>query len=332
VTHMATEAAGIVEPGVYRMSDAEYQADPCQSVSLRSTTAWKLIEKGSTPAHAAYSEPRLNPEYEREEKRFFDIGKACHSLLFGRGAEIAAIDGYDYSRNEPGGFTKTQKCDLRDAAYNAGQIPLLLHEVKQVASMHAAAERQIAELVSAGTIEANPFGPEHSEKVIVWRDPQTQVLCRAMMDGHSWDHDTLDEYKTEGQSAHIEKWQWKARRLGYIFRLAYYRRGLEALKLSYSPSVRVFVQETNPPYLLAFHRIEDELIAQEDARVGIALRIWKRCLERNHFPGYPVEGFDFGLSDRERQQEATAQPHSEHTDSADLAASLNTATPLFPKR
>lgn len=308
----------ITEPGIYDLTDSEYQRDCCAEISLRSSSAWRLMEKGSTPAHVAYQEPRLNPEYEREEKRAFDIGKACHALLFGRGAKIKPIDGWNYSKNEKDGLKAGEKGALRDAAYDAGEVPLLIPEQRQVLAMSEAAKRQIGELVEAGTIEANPFGPEQSEKVIVWRDSQTGVLCRAMLDGHSLDHDALSEYKTESQGAHPDMWQWKARKLGYVFRLAFYRRGLEALKLSYSPSIRVFVQETSPPYLLALHRIEDEWIAKEDILVTQAMKIWRRCLETNVWPGFQVSGFDLGLLERERQQEIAAQPKTAHIESSEM--------------
>lgn len=302
----------ITEPGIYDMTDAEYQADPCEGGSLRSSTAWKLIAPGSTPAHAAFDCPRLNPLWEPKHERYFNIGKAAHAYLFSKGAHIVLIHGNDYSRNEPDGGPKAEMKRLRrDRAYEQGLVPLLVPEHHQVMQMVKAAKKQIADLVAAGTIEANPFDEVQSEKVLVWRDQG--VLCRAMMDGFSTDHDCLSEYKTEGQSAGIDTWQWKARKLGYVFRLAFYRRGLEALKMAFSPTVRIFVQETTPPHLLNLVRVDDELLAREDLRVQQALKVWRHCSATNHWPGFSIEGADLTLSQKEMAEEHGPQESAQPT-------------------
>lgn len=308
----------ITEPGIYDMPDAVYQADPCVEISLRSSIAWKLIQPGSVPAHVAYGCDRLNPNYvQPEEKRFFDIGKAAHSLLLGKGADFAIVHAENYKKGD------ARK--LRETIQGVGKVALLEAEAAQVRTMAKEAHRQIAGLIEAGTVTCSPFEAVSAEKVIVWRDHG--VLCRAMLDGLSIDSDIVSEYKTEGQSAAPELWQWKARKLGYLFRLAFYRRGLEALKLAYSPQIHIFVQETFPPYLLAFYRIEDELIAKEDERVKRALRIWRRCVERNEWPGYARDGFDLGLTYKEKEQEAMAKDTKhlyldQHVDSETIARDL----------
>ncbi|MDE2097125.1 MAG: PD-(D/E)XK nuclease-like domain-containing protein [Patescibacteria group bacterium] len=286
----------LAEPGLYQMSDDEYQSDPCEAISLRSSIAWKLVEPRSTPAHAWWACERLNPNFAREEKNYFDIGKAAHAMLFGKGAGITIIGADDY---------KGKKARAaRERAYAAKEIPLLVAEHAKVSAMVEAARRQIGEMVDAGTLSQNPFETEHTETVAV--AVVDGVLCRCMMDSWIFADDVITEYKTEGQSAHIDVWQWRARKLGYIFRLAFYRKILETLGVAFSPRIEVFVQEKEPPYLLAFYRIEDELIARADEQVRKALKIWRKCLASNHWPGYPVEGFDLGLTEKEMQQEFVA--------------------------
>lgn len=305
----------ITEPGVYEMSDADYQSDPCEEISLRSSLAWKLAGKGSTPAHAAYGCARLNPTYTPINKKHFNIGKVAHALLLGKGTDYAIVHEENYK--------SAAARKVRDAIIDAGKTPLLDHEARQVRAMAKAANVQIQSLIDAGTIEKHPFAAANVERVLVWRDNGT--LCRAMLDGQSLDHDILSEYKTEGESASPELWQWKARKMGYFFRLAFYRRGLEALKLAFSPQFHVFVQETEPPYLLAMYRVDDELIALEDARVRQAMKLWRRCVERNEWPGYSVNGFDIGLTEREEmglsQGQVTPQKGA-HVSSEDIAATL----------
>lgn len=291
----------ISEPGIYDMTDAEYQGDPCSETSLRSSVAWLMHSK--TPAHAAWALQAAD-----EHGPHFDTGKRAHMLLFGKGAEIELINALDYRKKDAQ--------SARDAAYLAGHIPTLAHEFDDAQDMLRAAQNQIAALVEAGTIPESPFSEELSEKVLIWRDHG--VLCRSMMDGWQFTHDTLSEYKTEGESASPDKFMWKARRMGYIFRLAFYRRGLEALNLSFSPNIHIFVQETAPPYLLAFYRIDDELIARADEQIIQVLRRWKRCLETNNWPGYDTAGYDLSLLDKERAQDDQQTPRSAHVLSEDV--------------
>ena len=265
-----------------------------------------------TPAHAAWATPRLNPLWAEKSETYFNIGKACHTLLLGRGAGYAIVHADNY---------RTPKARLlRDTITAAGKVPLTETQAAQVREMAKIAGRAIDAMIEAGTIESSPFDSAQSEKVIVWRDHG--VLCRAMLDGLSLDGDILSEYKTDGTDIGPAQWQWRARRMGYIFRLAFYRRGLEALKLAYSPAIRVFVQSTEAPYLMALYRIDDELIARADEQVIAAIKLWRRCLEKNEWPGYPAEGFDLGLMDRERAQETVAAPKSAHVMSEDIPDEL----------
>ena len=321
-----------MEPGIWDISDDAYQNDPCKEVSLRASLARILVSPGGTPRHAWWSTPRLNPQFAPENNRKFDLGKAVHKLVLGRGAEFDEIDGDDYSTNEKDGLKAGEKRALRDDAWDAGKIPLLRPEVRQANAMALAARDQFGELIRAGTIEHHPFFDGATEKTLIWRDAKTGVLCRARLDGLPDDHEAINEFKTTNASADPALWQWRQMRpLGFAFSLAFYRRGLEALGLAFSPSFRFFVQETEPPYCLSFIRVDDEFIAMEDQRVTQALRIWRRCREKDEWPSYSAEGYDIGLSERERTKEAVAEPQAEHLASEDAARDLK-PTNLFPRR
>lgn len=305
----------ITEPGLHPVTKAEYEADPvADGPSLRASIAWKLVAPGSTPAHAAFEHPKLNPNYRRAEKKYFDLGTAAHTLLLGKGAEIKIIAAPDYKKK------KAQ--EARAVCYGNGHTPLLEKEWEQVKAMRDAARRQMQALVDAGTIAAMPFQEHETERALFWREGA--FMCRASLDGFSIQDDAISEYKTTGETADPQQFQWAARRMGYPFKLAFYRRGLQALKISYSPEFRVFVQETKPPYLMSFIRIDDELIAREDERVREAIKIWGRCIKSGVWPGYSVAGYDLGLTDREKAQENAAEglPYGGHVSSEDIAASL----------
>ena len=77
----------ITDPGLYDMPEADYHADPCPEPSLSSTLARLMVNR--SPRHAWTASPRLNPDHEPVNKETFDVGRAAHAVLLGRGAPIA---------------------------------------------------------------------------------------------------------------------------------------------------------------------------------------------------------------------------------------------------
>lgn len=307
-----TPSSPIAEPGEYKVSKEEYEADQfCAEPTLRSSTAWLLASK--TPAHAFHVTPRLNPSYVREEKRHFDIGTVAHTLLLGKGNEIDVIDADDYRGKEAR--------SLKELAYAGKRTPILRHELKEIEVMVAAIRRQLDAFADYGSLEQTPFLHNETERCIIWRE-DNGVMCRASLDGLSLDGDCLSEFKTEAESADPATWQWKARRYGYVFKLAFYCRGLSKLGISHSPTVRFFVAEKTAPYLLSMVRVDDELLAREYERVLAAIKLWGRCLNQNRWPGYSLEGYDLTLTERERMAEQMQPSGGAHMSSDDIAATL----------
>ncbi len=313
---------------VLEISEAEYEADAFfdDFPTLRSSICWKLIERGSTPRHAWYASPRLNPDYEQDHSRKFDLGRACHALLLGKGAEFFIIDAANFLTKE----AKTQ----RDQAYTEGKTPLLKADFAQATAMYEAAQSQLKDLVDAGTLARMPFGAGETERVLIWQD--RGVWCRCRLDYLPHDGEALIEYKTTSASAHPDLFQFRqVRQLGYDAQLAFYRRGVEACGIATSPNVGIIAQETSPPYLLSYMRLDDELIMRANARIETALRTWKKCLETNSWPGYSANGYDIDLTDRERGEmdakRAANGTSSGHVTSEDIAASLDKPTTLLHK-
>lgn len=314
------EARTILEPGVYDCSEQVYDEDPCTEISLRGSVALKLVAKGSRPAKAMLAVPRLNPKFKPMNRKQFDKGKAAHKMLLGRGGQIATIPGFGYNANEPDEGPKAgQKQKLRDQAYARGEIPLQAHEFKEAEAMADAARGQLRSWIEAGALDRHPFENGAPERTLIWKEGR--VWCRARLDYLPDDAEVLCDYKTEGETADPEVWQWKMRRMNYCFKLAFYRRGLEKLGLAYSPSFRFFVQETEEPHLLAWFRIEDELIAAADEQVSKAIKIWDKCIHSGEWPGYAPSGYDLGLTERERMSEQQVTGNG-HLSSDDIAASL----------
>lgn len=313
---------------ILEIDEATYEADRFfdDLPTLRSSIAWKLIERGSTPRHAWYASPRLNPNYEPDHSRKFDLGRAAHALLLGKGAEFVIIDA--------DGFQTKEARRLRDEAYAERKTPLLKKDFAQAATMCEAAKGQLEELVNAGTLERMPFGAAETERVLLWED--RGVWCRCRVDYLPHDGEILLEYKSTNASAHPDLFQFRQmRQLGYDAQLAFYRRGLEACGIANSPQVGIIAQETEPPYLLSYMRLDDELIMRANERVERALKTWKKCLETNTWPGFNVAGYDIELTDRERAEMDAAHAvngaSGSHVTSEDVAATVNKPSNLFRK-
>lgn len=309
---------------ILEISEEDYEADKFfdDFPTLRSSIAWKLIEKGSTPMHAWHSSPRLNPNYKEDHSRKFDLGKAAHAMLLGKGAEFHLIDADSF-------MTKAAKQE-RDEAYTAKKIPLLRKDFEQAANMAEAARVQLVRLVDHGTLERMPFGEGETERVLIWQD--RGVWCRCRIDYLPHDGESLNEYKTTAASAHPDLFQYRQiRQLGYDVQLAFYRRGVEACGIATSPTMGIFAQETAEPYLLSYMRLDDELVMRANERIERALKTWKTCLETNTWPGYSLDGYDIELTERERTEMDAAHAangqQSSHISSDDTAAMLDKPTP-----
>ena len=110
-----------------------YLADPCDIPSLQSSTVKALLE--TAPAAVWERTKRLNPAAEDVHKRTFDLGTAAHAELIGAGETVVVI--------EHDSYRKTEAKAARDAAYEAGQTPILEADAPRVQAMAEAAMLQL---------------------------------------------------------------------------------------------------------------------------------------------------------------------------------------------
>ena len=121
--------------GFHQISEEAYHADPASSPSLSSGVLSKVV--GSTLAEARWAHPRLNPLYESEDSTKFDLGSVAHTLLLGKGQEIAVIDAGDWR----GGDAKK----ARATAIGQGKQPCLIGVFEEAEGMAARAREQLAD-------------------------------------------------------------------------------------------------------------------------------------------------------------------------------------------
>ena len=273
VEHLAEEAGRFARAP---LSAEEYHGDPMEQPSLSASIAHLLCTM--SPLHAWLAHPRLNPDYEREEDAKFDVGTVAHALLLqGKDpAEVVEIVDADDWR------TKAAK-EARDAARDAGKVPLLSKQAEAVAAMLSATRAQM----DACDSDPRLFTDGQPEQTLTWQEPNG-VLCRARLDWLRDDLVTIDDYKTTSASANPERWTRTMFQIGGDVQAAFYLRGLRAVT-GRRATFRFVVQETFPPYALSVVVPSEAALEVGNAKVEHALAVWERCLASGEWPAYPQE-------------------------------------------
>ncbi|MFJ3289938.1 PD-(D/E)XK nuclease-like domain-containing protein [Streptomyces sp. NPDC086669] len=254
------------QPGwIDGLSADDYHAD---RTTISSSGLRALLPPGC-PAQYAYD--RDNPP---APKREFDLGHAVHTEVLGEGPELVALDYSTYlSRNAK---------EERDAAREAGQIPLLRHEWEQVQAMAEAVRKH----PQAGPLLAPGMGI--AERSIYWTDPATGVRCRCRPD---WlmirpdvtaivDLKTTTDASPDACSKAIESYS-------YHQAAALYVDGVQAAGFAHEGARTFFVfQSKKAPYLVTVRELKDQDQDIGRARNERALRIYADCTARNEWPDW----------------------------------------------
>jgi len=253
------------------MPMAEYLADPCPEPSLSSGLIHTLLT--SSPRHAWYNHPKLNPNREPEESAAFDAGSAAHAILAGDESSICVIEANDYRTNAAK--------EKRDEARAAGLIPVL---AKDMYTPHA------MKVVALEKIERNPdlagiFGRSKPEQVLVWQSI-IGPWFRGRADWLSDDRSIILDYKTTSGSANPETWiRTHLTAHGYDIQAELYRQGVEDI-LGTRPNWFWLVQENKPPYscsIISPGQAMEEIAAEKIER---ATGIFCDCLASGDWPAY----------------------------------------------
>lgn len=250
----------ITEPGVWNIDEESYFADPVPGGSLSSTGAKLLLR---CPAKFAWQ--RTHP---RPPKHEFDLGHAAHLLTLGKGATLVVVDA-------PNWMTKAAK-EAKAQAYDAGKVPLLPKDWEQVQAMHAVLVEHWAASLFTGGIP---------EQVLVWRDEQTGIMCRAMLDYRRGGR--IVDYKTSS-SADPDGWDDAVARFDYHMQASHYSDGVRALSLNLGDGVTFLhvVQEVEPPYLVTVSALDPDYLEIGARRMARAREMFRDCTASGIWPGY----------------------------------------------
>ena len=256
------------------LSEADYHADRLTPVpSLSSSLARTLLER--SPRHAWAQHPRLNPDHQPRNSEAFDIGKACHTLVLGRGAGVHVIDAEDWRG-------KDARAE-RDAARAVRVTPMLAHQY--------AAARVMAEAVRSRLKRVGMSIEDGCTEIPAFAEVDG-VLCRAMIDhAPSAPRLPLMDLKT-CEDASPEACMRAVTGYGYDVQARWYQEVWEAATGEARRLRFVFVEKA-PPHEISIIELHSDADHEADwsadaaSKCAEARRIWRECLTAGEWPGYP---------------------------------------------
>lgn len=275
------EILSIMKPGIYEMPEAQYHADPVAGGSFSASIGNILLDQ--SPLHAWHAHPVLNrawrPKvFEAQVQKRLDFGSAVHCLVLEPQNTQAKIAVCDF-----GDWRKDVAKDARDSARAMNMTPILADDFTRATRMANAVWNQIAES-EIGEIMLNGG---KAERVAIWQDEESGVMCRSRMDWLADDYSLILDLKITGGSAEPTAYARNALPFGEL-QSSLYPRGIETLNPEKGRPAFVFACiEDEPPYALSLVALDPTWTALADDKTSEALNIWAECMRTGKWPGYP---------------------------------------------
>jgi len=231
-----------------------------------------------SPKHAYYQHPRLGKIPDEKESAAMDYGTLGHALILGKGSEIAVGDFDDWRKNEAKSF--------REAARNSGLTPVLRETFDRAKEMSGEALEQI---VAFGYGDA--FRAADKEVSVLWKDDGYWMRSKLDAINRGGMVDIFDLKITARAAPSIIEKQIGA--MNYDLQDAFYRHGVAAVMPEMVGRIRFtfFFIESSFPFSVVPVELPAEFQALGEMKFQRALRIWRRCIVADLWPGYVQEKF-----------------------------------------
>ncbi|MCA2013482.1 PD-(D/E)XK nuclease-like domain-containing protein [Cereibacter sphaeroides] len=304
--------------GVHQLDGDEYHMDPCRLPSLSSTLAKKMLAQ--SPLHAWTDSARLNPDWQPTDKKTFDIGRAAHRAILGRGSDFAAIPESLLASNGAAS-TKEAKAFIEDCR-SRGITPLKTVEVEEVGSM---ATKMAARLELLNIT----FDPANSEIAALAQIGET--WCRMMADNAPIDDPRFIYDLKTCESAAPEACQRAVMNYGYDVQAAHY---LETWRAATGENrkFRFVFQEKSAPYEICVVELGEDTLSMASRKIARARETWAHCLKSGNWPGYPLGVQQIELPEwfheRWSERESVAEAMKRATPKETLAAARQWQAPV----
>jgi hypothetical protein len=263
-------------PRFVRMTAEEYHSDPCDTPSLSSSCAHKIVAQ--SPAHAYSKHPRLGGKAGKPTKAT-DAGSLIHSLMLDGGKGICEI--YFDS------FKSAAAQKDRDAAIVRGEVPVLSKDIEE--------GRRTAEILKLRLAEHGMVFDGETETVALWTetaDDGTRVPCRGMIDHFSLPRAMVDDLKT-ARSASLEKLPRHMTDYGYDIQAAAYTSAVQKIHPELIGRVQFafgFCELDDPYAVTVIERGNSgSMFELGEMRWRRAVNIFARCLNTGRWPAYATK-------------------------------------------
>lgn len=265
----------IMQPGIHAISETEYHSDPAPSPSLSSTIAKILL--GQSPLHAFMASPRLNPNWEPVNKKTFDIGRAAHREVLGRGGDWTVIPAEILASN--GAASTKEAKAFREDARARGQTPIKADEAEAIKIMALKLHLRLKDM-------GITLDPDYSEQAAFARIDD--VWCRCLVD-NAPNHPRAPLYDLKTTTdANPDKIARTIMDYGYDVQAEHYRQTWKAATGEDRPFRFIFI-EKEPPHEICVVELSGEDLMMAQKRIRRAREIWRNCLDAGDWPGYPLE-------------------------------------------
>lgn len=270
-------------PGIFPEIDTRlYHADPCPTPSLSNSIACTIAEHSLE--HAWVEHPRLNPNFQRDEEKKFDVGNAAHTLFLGRGKRIEVLYFDDYKKGD------ARKA--RDEAIACGRQPILEKYYARAVLMAELAKIELSNYPDDDGIPIiADFHAGVAEVMIAARDGDTWM--RTLIDWWPQSQRVIYDYKTTSKSiapAQIDVVSWAG---GWHTQAAFHEMLLDMVdpKNSGRRKHRFIVQENFEPFAVQVAEIPEDAMTIGRKQVAASRRKWREAMSigvhREAWQGYP---------------------------------------------
>lgn len=267
------ESRILLAPGMHMdVNERAYHADPCPEPSLSASLGKVLMRR--SPRAAQWTHPRLRPAHlPPVEESWSDqsvFGTVVHKLVLGRGKDVVEVDAADWRTSA----AKTERADITVA----GKVAILKHRLADA--------KIIANELRPHVERLNPVG---TEVVLIWQDRATDgtlVWCRAMLDILTADP-MIADLKITGAELTDDFVGRQVGGMGYDFSMAWYRRGLAAVKPETAGRIQtqLIFGERNEPYDVFPLPLTEGNLHVADRQCQVAIDRFAACLAADHWPG-----------------------------------------------
>ena len=231
-----------------------------------------------SPAHLKWS--LENPE---EQTPAMMIGEAVHTAVL----EFSKFQNLYVKAPDVDRRTKAGKeCWDLFVSENVGKVVLGADEYVRVLEMSAAIARH--------EIAANLLNHcEEIELTAIWRDEDTGLTCKGLIDSFAPSLDNVNDLKTTSDAS-PRSFERAIFQYGYHRQGAFYVDGMRALGKDVQHYTLIAV-ENKAPYAVAVYRLTDEALDLGRRENDRLLKLYERCQRANDWPGYPLEVLDIGI-------------------------------------